>query len=44
MRSWQLQDLASGRSYDRDGLELATDGLYIDLPAWGVHWFTLVTR
>ncbi|GAB1693590.1 alpha-amylase family glycosyl hydrolase [Krasilnikovia sp. M28-CT-15] len=36
-RSWRLTDLLDGRVFDRDGDELATDGLFVDLPAWGRH-------
>ena len=42
--SWRLTDLSSGASYDRNGAELATEGLYVDLPAWGAHWFTVAPR
>ncbi|MET0419538.1 MAG: alpha-amylase family glycosyl hydrolase [Actinoplanes sp.] len=36
-RSWQLTDRLDGRVFDRDGADLAGPGLYVDLPAWGVH-------
>jgi hypothetical protein len=36
-RGWRLADLLDGRSFDRGGEELAGAGLYVDLPAWGVH-------
>jgi hypothetical protein len=36
-RSWELTDLLDGRVFDRDGDELATDGLYVDLPPWATH-------
>ena len=26
-------------AYERDGDELARDGLYLDMPAWGYHAF-----
>ncbi len=35
--SWRLTDLLDGRVFDRAGAELAGDGLYVDLPAWGAH-------
>lgn len=37
----RLQDLLSDARYDRDGDDLMTRGLYLDLPAWRVHVFTL---
>jgi hypothetical protein len=36
-RRWQLDDLLSGDRFVRDGDELATDGLYVQLPPWGCH-------
>jgi glycosidase len=36
-RSWELTDLLDGRVFDRDGDELAGDGLYVDLPPWAAH-------
>ncbi len=34
-----LQDLVSEISYEREGDDLLTQGLYVDLPAWGFHVF-----
>ncbi|WP_250002908.1 alpha-amylase family glycosyl hydrolase [Actinoplanes sp. M2I2] len=34
---WRLTDLLDGRVFDRDGDELARDGLVVGLPAWGFH-------
>ncbi|HET6533598.1 MAG TPA: alpha-amylase family glycosyl hydrolase [Actinoplanes sp.] len=34
---WRLTDRLDGRVFDRDGDELATTGLYVDLPPWGAH-------
>jgi hypothetical protein len=34
-----LQDLMSESSYEREGDDLLTQGLYLDLPAWGFHVF-----
>ncbi|MBU2668302.1 alpha-amylase [Actinoplanes bogorensis] len=34
---WRLTDLLDGRVFDRDGGELAADGLFVELPAWGFH-------
>lgn len=36
-RSWPLRDLLGGGVFDRDGDELAREGLFVDLPGWGVH-------
>lgn len=36
-RPWQLEDLLSGDVFERDGTEVATDGLYVELPPWGAH-------
>lgn len=36
-----LQELIAGESYDRQGSELASGGLYADLPPWGSHVFQL---
>ena len=40
-RKVRLKDLAGRATYDRDGNELASRGLYIDLPAWGYHVFEM---
>ena len=34
-----LQDLMTESSYEREGDDLLTQGLYVDLPAWGFHVF-----
>lgn len=36
---WRLRDRMGSDVYDRDGHELATRGLYLDVPAWGYHLF-----
>jgi hypothetical protein len=36
-RTWVLDDQLSGERYERDGTALARDGLYVQLPPWGVH-------
>ena len=36
-RRWRLRDRLSEAVYERDGTELSTRGLYLDLPAWGYH-------
>ena len=35
----RLKDLTGPATYDRDGSELMSRGLYLDLPAWGFHIF-----
>jgi len=39
--TWRLRDLLGDASYDREGGELASRGLYLDLPAWHYHVFEL---
>jgi hypothetical protein len=39
----RLKDLAGPATYDRDGSELVSRGLYLDLPAWGYHVFEVMT-
>jgi len=29
--------------YDRDGSDLASRGLYLDVPAWGYHVFEMTS-
>jgi hypothetical protein len=40
-RTVRLKDLMGPSEYDRDGDELLSGGLYLDVPAWGYHVFTL---
>ncbi|AEV82930.1 alpha-amylase [Actinoplanes sp. SE50] len=40
-RAWRLVDRLDGRVFERSGSELAAEGLYVDLPAWGFHVLTL---
>ena len=40
-RSWRLTELMNDQIFDRDGDDLAGNGLYVDLPAWGHHMFSL---
>jgi hypothetical protein len=35
----RLKDLMGAASYDRDGSDLVSRGLYLDLPPWGYHVF-----
>lgn len=34
---WRLSDLMSGAQYERDGDEMSSAGLYVDLEAWNYH-------
>lgn len=36
---WRLEDLLGGAVYDRDGAELQSKGLYLDVPPWQAHIF-----
>ncbi len=38
---WRLRDRIGQESYERDGADLATNGLYLDVPAWHYHVFQL---
>jgi hypothetical protein len=38
-RVLRLADLMGTASYDRDGNDIATRGLFLDLPPWGYHVF-----
>ena len=40
-RSWRLRDLMSPAAYDRDGANLESPGLYLDLGPWQYHVCTL---
>jgi hypothetical protein len=40
-RTVQLADLMGSARYERDGTDIASRGLYLDLPAWGYHVFEL---
>jgi hypothetical protein len=39
-----LSDPMSGERYERDGRELASMGLYVDLPSWAYHVFEVASR
>lgn len=43
-KSVELRDLMSTAAYTRDGDELASRGLYLDMPAWGYHVFAVTTE
>jgi alpha amylase-like protein len=38
-RTVRLKDLMGAASYDRSGDDLASHGLYLDVPPWGFHMF-----
>ena len=38
-KKFRLRDRLSAASYDRPGDDLASRGLYLDLPAWQYHVF-----
>jgi hypothetical protein len=38
---WILTDLISGNSFERDGNDLQTRGLYLDEPAWKIYVFSV---
>jgi glycosidase len=40
-RSWRLQDVMGPAVYDRPGSDLTRQGLYLDMPAWGRHVFSV---
>jgi hypothetical protein len=37
-RMWQLTDALNGEVFERDGGEIQSAGLYVDLPAWRFHF------
>ena len=39
----RLEDLTGSCAYDRDGDELVSRGLYLDLPPWSFHVFEVTT-
>ncbi len=40
-RDWRLSDGLGPDVYVRNGSDLATSGLYLDLPPWGFHAFVV---
>jgi len=40
---WRLRDLLGAAEYDRDGNDLQTHGLYLDVPPWQHHVFEMAT-
>ena len=43
-RAVRLKDLTGPAAYDRDGNDLTSGGLYLDMPAWGYNVFEVSTR
>ena len=41
-RTWRLQDRMGSAVYDRSGDDLLNRGLYLDMPAWGYHIFSVI--
>ncbi len=39
-RTWQITELFSHKEYERNGDQMGTQGLYVDLPPWGYHILT----
>ncbi|HAB19423.1 MAG TPA: alpha-amylase family glycosyl hydrolase [Verrucomicrobiota bacterium] len=40
-RQWRIRDLLGDAQYERDGNELQSQGLYVDLPPWRSHVFEM---
>ena len=40
-RTWQLQDVLTGEKFERDGGEMQSAGLYVDLSAWEFYFLHL---
>jgi hypothetical protein len=40
-KAWQLEDALNGDRFERDGDELASDGLYVSLEPWSSHFLAL---
>ncbi|MGD0583850.1 MAG: alpha-amylase family glycosyl hydrolase [Bacteroidales bacterium] len=43
-KTWILRDLLSGNSFEREGGDLCSKGLYLDEPGWKVYVFALVNK
>ena len=39
---WRLEDLIGDATYEREGNDLQTRGLYLDEPPWRAHVFSLM--
>jgi hypothetical protein len=42
--AWHLKDRIGNAAYDREGDELQSRGMYLDVPPWQVHAFSFVGR
>jgi len=40
-KTWSLNDLLAGETYDRNGDEMRDTGLYVDLKPWQCHFYKL---
>jgi hypothetical protein len=40
-RTVRMDDIMGSASFDRDGNDLISRGLYLDLPRWGYHVFEM---
>jgi hypothetical protein len=40
-RTWTLLDVLEGATFERDGTQMMSDGLYVDRPAWASHVFRI---
>jgi hypothetical protein len=38
---WQFEDLLGTATYDREGDDLQARGLYLDVPPWQAHVFSI---
>jgi glycosidase len=43
-RSWRLQDQVNTAGFDRDGNDMQSRGLYLDMPPWQASVFSLTRR
>ena len=41
---WRLKDCSGDATYDRDGNDLQARGLYLDVPPWKAHIFSLTQK
>src|SRR5262249_4072027 len=41
---WRLESLIGDEAYDRDGKDLTSHGLYLDVPAWKASVFSLTRQ
>ena len=43
-RQWRFQDLLGRAQYDRDGNDLDSRGLYLDVPPWQAYVFSMMAK